>query len=230
MDIDHLQFQADTTKSYSQEIFGIAIHPVFGTRWIGTRTGLIAVGINGDIAKAVEFEEPVDVTNSRLALDAGSSSLIITGSSKVAIFNSSGEFLRRYTVTGNVVVVAATPYKLLPRLSQTSPTNNSSYNSVPQIRYSISGNCNGAFCFPSQKYLDDLHFDVRLNGVSLGDPRQTSPLEYEFSPGASLQSGKNVLTAVVEDRFGHKSTKLTTHFQVTSTALVGLPSPLPSLP
>jgi len=230
MDIGSLQFHSETTRNYSQEIFGIALHPVFGTRWVGTRTGLIAISINGDIAKSIDFDEPVDVTNTRLNLDAGTGSLVIAGSGKAAIFNSSGEFLRRYAVSGNRVEIAVTPYKLLPRLLQTSPANDSSHNSVPQIRYSISGNCNGAFCFPSQKYLDELRFDVRLNGVSLGDPRQTAPLEYEFSPNASLQSGKNVLTAVVEDRFGHKSTKLTTHFQVTSTALVGLPSPLPSLP
>ncbi len=193
----------------------LAIHPIFGTVWVATKTALLLFDRNGVFLKHADLR-PYDLSEiEAMAFDAANFALWIGGKKAVARFQSNGEFVARIPIASELEAIAVAGFKLLPTLTLLMPPDGLvTNNAFTPLRYRLGADCTGTPCVLDPDYARSFKLEADWNGVPIGPLFNFLSDEATFTPSTRWAEGLNSLSAQALDRYGHKSERLASRFIV----------------
>lgn len=199
-----------------RKISGLALDPLTGVLWLTTKTKLLGLDRSGSLTNSTDL--PTGLKESEaLVFDASGHGLWLGGKKVVAHFANSGQLLATISVANEIEAIASVPLGLVPQITLLSPAQGGLTNDItPQIRFGLSGVCNGAVCDAGQNYLGSLRLSVILNGQSVSDRFIVSGGQASYLPAERLPEGINSITANATDTFGRVSSTITGSFTIDS--------------
>lgn len=204
---------------HEDEIAAIALNPFTGVLAVAAKSEVLLFDRTGSRLASVDLANEHIHEPEALVFDAASQSYWLGGHKRILRIGSGGEILASIAWRNELEAIGTAAPGILPLLTLLEPgpgvlTN----NALRPVRLQTAAQCTSGPCQPGQVYFDGVTVSATLNGKAIGSAFVLAGDAATYQPKSRLPEGKNTLSALVTDSFGHSSNSVESEFTVDTIA------------
>lgn len=201
------------------EITAIALNPFTGVLAVAAKSKVLLYDRTGSRLASVDLANEHIHEPEALVFDPVSQSYWLGGHRRILRLGLGGEILASIVWKNELEAIGTAAPGILPLLTLLEPgpgvlTN----NALRPVRLQTAAQCTSGPCQPGQVYFDGVTVSAALNGQAIGSAFVLAGDVATYQPEHRLPEGKNTLSALVTDPFGHSSNRVESEFTVDTIA------------
>ncbi len=217
LELSDPQAQPRLLTRIDEEIEAAALDPYAGELWLATHSALLKVDAQGVLQRRVELA-PYDLRRpEKLAFDPVGRNLWAGFQRKLARFGSDAQLQAVLPARDGDEALGVPALRIEPQLTLLRPVQDALLSEArPLIQLGIEPRCNAQACTLATGLYRGARLDVSLNAAAVGARfvSDEAGRSASYTPADRLPEGRNLLSAVLTDRFGRQSAQLTAAFNI----------------